>query len=1121
MHRWLIVIPILLLAISLGSQHPNINSLDILLIQLDEALEKGNVRALRELAGIIDEVKDKQKVIRILEKHTLFPTEQIQLDSSLDRHAFFKFLNEYDETIRYSPFLGVFFTKDIEDYEVDFNIIRKRNFSDKEKSNLLQRHIDILNAASETQLEVFSKYQFQEIANLQTYESYDFLLGCLEEGNLPAKLQKAKYTVSNICEAITSFNDPYVLEVILEQLKKGNIEGEDAMRMLARFTNVDIRETHPKKLAKNYTYLLDSLGTLSALRNFGFERETTIRHAFFEESVDYYAYMLSRFYDKPWMRENALREMMATGNPRALFYLSAILFSERKGSSLDRKILEKELNRSLDLSIQLYNGTRFESLKDNIRSSSFYLNHVIYWASNYTDYEYDDERKIFVNVKLEEENEASATRLFKKLTSENDYEALQSYRELSLYSPSIIVELYEKFQSILRRANSTLPDFRYGFLENIALLQEFCEMEGIEIQSSMVLREDIDLLKGDLMIKERYGIEDKLIQKLKIEDITALEIEALIYSKNLEFNFSASRILDIFYSKKFNSIANDPFQLRLFLKKSILFSSIGVGGISNKYFAKLEGADANVFAKLERLSKKEYDMDIRDAIAYVLPEGEDEANQAIPLEIFLDQPLEFGSRSFDLIEAPNHKALKTIFKEINTAKNKDKISKYLEYLSLHSAASLTPFLLNGPLENTLVLSEYNGYQRTVSDASVLLLENIYDFSFSKTESQALRESSGKWLEFYKKNKDIKKWQTILFNKKVNTILEKRKISIMEINDILGSDLCNREIEKKCLTSLGKLEKENNIRKLRPRHLLDFSDVIYFEKIKYNSKYLDNILELFKTENPLGLFNFAEEFMKDISLEEAGKVYNKLSDFSWYIPVVLKQDEKTRNKILKSLNTYLEEASFISEFEEKRIMNRMFLLKHANQSIVEQLKSSKTYTDDTQQVFEIQQHLLAEITFEELPMVMDQIDNLVVVDGTSPFSFLEKRLGLPAYLLESEKDKAAFRKDIQHLSEIEMYKKYLSLAGLDIFTEENKLDFEKVREVLEFDVVSPFSSTVSKNRMHYIIGVLRILNKKYPEHQTLPMITDEIRSKAQSWLEFLGKKGVFPAKSFYYSFNHET
>ena len=109
---------------------------------------------------------------------------------------------------------------------------------------------------------------------------------------------------------------------------------------------------------------------------------------------------------------------------------------------------------------------------------------------------------------------------------------------------------------------------------------------------------------------------------------------------------------------------SSDLQLRLFLKKSVLFSSIGVGGISNKYYSKLDVMKKQIQSKVIKISKKEYDEDIRDAISYLLPEEENAPVQAIPIEEFITNPLGFGSREFQLIEAPTAKSLKIIFKEI-------------------------------------------------------------------------------------------------------------------------------------------------------------------------------------------------------------------------------------------------------------------------------------------------------------------------------------------------------------------------------------------------------------------------------------------------------------------------
>lgn len=195
MHKWLISIIILLLSIPVSSQTASTYRLDVLLLQLEDALEAGNPRALRELAGIIEQVEEKDKVIKLLNEHTLFPPQQLNIDSSLTRQQLFTFLNEHGADIRYSPFLDAFLTENIEQYPVDFKVQRKRNLSEKEKSSLLRRHVEVLNAASKTQLEVFARHQLYKIAELQSYESYDFLLGCLEGQNLPEELLDRKSVV--------------------------------------------------------------------------------------------------------------------------------------------------------------------------------------------------------------------------------------------------------------------------------------------------------------------------------------------------------------------------------------------------------------------------------------------------------------------------------------------------------------------------------------------------------------------------------------------------------------------------------------------------------------------------------------------------------------------------------------------------------------------------------------------------------------------------------------------------------------------------------------------------------------------------------------------------------------
>ena len=558
----------------------------------------------------------------------------------------------------------------------------------------------------------------------------------------------------------------------------------------------------------------------------------------------------------------------------------------------------------------------------------------------------------------------------------------------------------------------------------------------------------------------------------------------------------------------------DPYSL----KKSVLFSSIGVGGISNKYFSKVEAVKEKIEHRLVKLSKKEYDEDIRDVISYMLPENDDENQQAILAEMFLEDPAEFGEREIPLVAAPSNKELKIILKEISTAKKMENVNKFIPYLSMHSSPKYTPFLIKY-LENNTVLAESEEYKRTVADVMVQLLEDIYEFSFSTNEEQAFRETADEWSAFAKKNKDFRNWEYQLFQEKINRLSTKETISISELNEILESDLCDNKIQEKCIAMISILESHNNIRRLNPKTLLPFTDLVHFKKLDFKHKYLDNVLELFDTKYAKELFLFSKEYMKDIPAKEAGKMYNKLCDFNWFLTELMADNNENKSHVVLAMNAYLNESDFLSEFEEKRILNRVFLLKYGHESVVDQLKYAVEYGEDEEQIHNIQKKLLAEVNYEQLATILEHVNVLIPAKGESEFYFLEKKLGLPSYLFDTEKNREQFREDIRNLSQLEIYEKYLSMTGLHIFKANKELDFEKIREILDFDIVSPFSSTVSRTRMHFVVGVMQLLNGLYPNNKIETMTEDGLRQQAQQLIEYLNINEKKMKSGPSYSFNH--
>ncbi len=1123
-HIWFLYLLFLLLTFQSNGQDAYVVNYDVLVSQLEEALEKGNHRAFYEIGGLLDQKEIKEKLIDVLNEHTVFPKEQISFTKNLSRETYFDFLNQYENQIEYSPILRIYFTQSLSELETEHQLVRRRRLSEKEKSIEFKRWVNILGQQSvEEPSEIFIRHQLKQIAQLKTYESFDYLLGCLEKKNLPVNILKMDFISEAICDALSEIDDPSILPILLNEIEKGKIEDNKAILILSNITNVKFEENSSKKIVKKYQSTLDSLGALSEMRKYGFNLESTTRIEYFMDEVDYYGYMLSNYYMVPWLRKNAIREMVKTGNSRSLFHLAGVLYAQFNNDYFDTSIIEKELSELLDLSVLVQNESNtFVPINGKEKDETYYFNLVKYWAKYHQDYEYNSDARIFVNLKLEEENEESASRLFKKLTSENEKVALNSFQELSEFPHQIISRLNEKYQPILRRAHPKLPDFRYRFLENVALLNEFCEMENISVSLNKNLLSLLEELKKDnLSIKERYQIEDQIIKELSINDITGIEINGFIYSRNVAFNFSISRILDIYYSSVFDDILKNDNQVRLFLKKTALFSQIGIGGICNRYAQKIEKQKDKLKPKLIKLSEKEYDEDIRNAISYILANEDENEGFLITLKSFLQSPLSYEERDWSLIEAPKRNEIKSVFKKIKSTKEPERLNAYLNYLSYHADEKYSFYLIQ-LLTSSNVIAQKGEITRTVADDAVQMLENIYNFSFRRNENESPRESAKDWVSFSKKNKKNTEWSISFLSLKIEKLKKKEFVEIDQINEILLQRDLTDDLIEETLSLLPHLKMKNNVRKLEFQDKLPLTFLSYFESLTFSAKYLDDVIDFFQREDQEELLIFCNKFLNESKDILKGKYYNRICDVDGMLQTIKESDQKTRENIIDLLMNYLDDSEFISEFEERRVLQRVFVLKFGHLSIQEKLEKATTFIDDPLQVYNIQQNILNDINLDELAEVIKSYDYLTNHKNESALSFLDHNFGLPSYMFETQKKRDLLLKDIQQLEASAFYIHYLKKSGLELENSSGGIDYNKIRNTLEFDIVSPFSSSISKNRTHYALGVIKLLETKFPDHTINSSFDKDLRQKAFSWIQYLKEQGKLErGKLTTCSFNHTS
>jgi len=122
--------------------------------------------------------------------------------------------------------------------------------------------------------------------------------------------------------------------------------------------------------------------------------------------------------------------------------------------------------------------------------------------------------------------------------------------------------------------------------------------------------------------------------------------------------------------------------------------------------------------------------------------------------------------------------------------------------------------------------------------------------------------------------------------------------------------------------------------------------------------------------------------------------------------------------------------------------------------------------------------------------------------------------LPIFSLKSQKELDALSRNYKNLSESEFYKYYLKKFGVDFLNKRGQLDFTKIYEILQFDIISPFVSESGSKRDEYIFGIIKLLeihfdtnlgfHEKLNEYQTFYSFSSTKR--AETWLRYIQQNG---------------
>ncbi|MEM8908965.1 MAG: hypothetical protein AAGD05_14055, partial [Bacteroidota bacterium] len=693
-------------------------------------------------------------------------------------------------------------------------------------------------------------------------------------------------------------------------------------------------------------------------------------------------------------------------HPRALYYMAGLVYKYRKvkgkAGRAKAKALVQLIQRLTQIEIGVNNrkgSIHFGAYARNDRQAK--LNFLIYWAAHYNDYEWDDNRSLFVNKFEAIEKTQNYERLFRRLNSRNDSVAVESFVQLTEGDPSEVIALAEKYRQMFRTYNQSLPSFQYKYLEQLALLTNFCRKNNIEYKAGRRLRKQLNRLNQVSDQQKRYAIENQIIQQLKLEECTALEYWACLHESNTALNFSISRILDWFYSQHWQQIIDDERQLRLYLKKAQLFGYIGAIGSCNAYLNKLNVKDADFQQILHDLAKTESDKGITAQLNLLLQDLDQEETDYLSLEDFLFDPAGFKKRDIKILPAPVPEDYPKLITAIQTTEDRAAIKRILFYIRLHPSIEMVPSLFQ-LIDDERILIKKRNLELTIADNLAPIMEGIYNYSFPE-EKGGKKFDVRPWRKIWaEQGADYQRWIDVFFEKKLLALKNSPSLSIEDINQITESVHYNDTYRLICLEALKKVKPSKDIRQLTIQPKLSVDELHYFEPFDFSYKVLDDIPKLFEVDDPNRMMHFLRQKAKDFDVSDQGSLYNDLFRTAWFSNYVGNGQisEEMAQHVKSALEAYFNESDYLSEFEEQATQLHIAQLIMAGKSLSDQLQASITLTTDEASKAKIQQSIIARITYAQIPEVIRVLDQLSPEIGEHSFSFLSQDFGLPIFHLES-------------------------------------------------------------------------------------------------------------------------
>ncbi len=1026
---------------------------------LAEHLATGNKIALRDLGKLWDKEPQNVAITQPLKRHTLFAEREWNWETVRENQSFLEFFYENESNLNFSELLQVFYMTPIEERTAIFelspkNVIPTDPFSIRKIVQYIEQYLK----------EKDSDHLIVEIKKLGTINNpvIDQILKDLITKKALEDFKPRRWG-SIIKTLIAQLPDSLAFDYLLTLTADAALPLSYCQQKLAALSNNFFEASDHQALYQGHKDLWESLRKqFKVLKEYGYQKEPLTPSKFFKEKVDYYAWIAATSKDSLfWIRRNAALDLLETRHPRALFYLAALQFRAWQQEAKAAENYLDLLERHIDIKLKV--GGK-KNRDDDYHLPTARLNFLIYWANHWTDYEWDNYQQVFTNKQLMFGELDNYDRLFRRLNSTNDSIAQKAFQRLAIGNPGEIQELVNQYKPLFRGYNASLPPFKYKILEQLSQLTHFCKKNNINWRPNSRLLKKLKDLANVQTPKNRYRLENELIQTLTYFDLTPLEYYATINVQNLELNYSIARILDHLYTRFWPAILSNERNLRFYLLKMQLFQNFGGFGIAKKYARKIDLKDLKTIQLLKSLEELETDNRIKRALKELLTDVEPLGSKEL-LDQLLMNPTSVDKKVKNW-PAPTTGQLSQIIKILFLQEDKKVIQQLGKYLELHFEKDKVPLLFEIPQKQWL---DYP----LAGAAFVQLLERVYNYSFSKK----LEVSIANWWDLWGEQADqYTQWERLLFERQLLRLELNKTLMISDINRIAQSPLYENQHRKLCLKSLQKVHSERQIHRLKITPKISVKkELHYLKSIPFSYRELDGLYKILKIDAPGLLLDFIEEIIQYSNTEQQSTLYNNLFRQQWFYNFIRTGNiRKERADQIKSIfQKYLSEAIFLTEFEEQNTQLNIFILDHAGKTLKEKLERIARDSIDEKIRHKYLDVILTDVNFHEIIIAFPFLENWSFV-GNKPFLFLSRDFGLPVFEFENEEMADQFFYKLSTYTEYEFYLQILQEFGLDIMQKNGNLDFQKIYDLLQFDLLIPFLGEGGQIRDYYVYGLIKLL-----------------------------------------------